>query len=305
MLGGGETLGSDSRPAGVLDQAAGGEAAVADRGEHVDSHIDTSGSTGGFEGLGGHVVAGEHEHPFAALSSHPDRLERALHGPVRGHFYITDTLEVHPARLGFPPAAVAVFGPLHTVEAASGLEAGIAGLGAAAHPREERPERLVQSAQGGLLGRERPPGHFRSGCPDVAQLGGLGAVTNRCLGPGRAEEPIRAADHPFVGFAAFLEGGVVDLPVVVEACLEAQVLSFGRAQPELIGPSHAGVPHWCSMYCPTVRSDTYPALVAKYDLDHRTFLRPSQANPVVSARDVHSARTGELAAPPANRSGAT
>src|SRR5690606_7783922 len=128
--------------------------------------------------------------------------------------------------LGVPPAAVAVFGPLHRVEPAASLEPGEPGGAPGLDTLEERAERLVQTPQGGLLGRKRPPAlPVRVVGADVLQLPRLVAVPD---------------GHPgfAVGDAAVFEGGVVGLPVVLQARGERGGLLGGRAQQELERPTH-------------------------------------------------------------------
>jgi len=167
-----------------------------------------------------------------------------------------------------------------------GRDAGGAGRLARGEPAEERPERRVEATEGGLLGGERPPGRLPIGCPDLFQLGGLGGVANRHLRPVSRKVAWSASHHPLVGIPTLLEGCVVQLPVVVQARLQPQVLAGSGAKAELLRPSHAAASHWCSMYRRTVASQTYPTEAATYDFDHRTRHRPSHANSARSTRDV-------------------
>jgi hypothetical protein len=95
-------------------------------------------------------------------------------------------------------------------------------LGAA----EERGERLVQAAQGGLLGAERPPALTVGVIPaDVLQVSGLLPVLDR--------DPCA-----LVSSAAVFQRGVVKLPVIFQARRQSGCLLRGGSQQKLVGSSH-------------------------------------------------------------------
>jgi hypothetical protein len=83
---------------------------------------------------------------------------------------LPDALQVHPVGVGVPAGAVAVFGPLHTVEPSPALISWIPWCRNGFHTSEEAVERTIQPAQRGLLARKRPCGHIRTVSPNVLEL---------------------------------------------------------------------------------------------------------------------------------------
>src|SRR5690606_13308687 len=162
-------------------------------------------------------------------------LHLATHGPVLVDADVSDALEPDESSLrvlglGVPPAAVAILRPFHGVEPAAPFEARVAGGASGLDSVEERGERLVQAAQGGLLGGKRPAAlPCEVLAPDVFQVGGLVAVPDAYARSG-------------VGGAAVLQSGVVELPVVFQARRQRHRLLDGGAQQELERPAHTPPP---------------------------------------------------------------
>ena len=128
---------------------------------------------GGLQGPGRHLVTGQDQHPAAPFAADLDGLDPALDLAVDGDLHVSDPLQVDPAGVGLPAAAVAVLGPFHAVEAVRRLEPRIAGRLAGLDPPEEPGEGPVQTAQRRLLGRERPRRHIRPDLPDLLELSRL------------------------------------------------------------------------------------------------------------------------------------
>src|ERR1035437_6162220 len=263
-LGVGELVRGPTSVAGVVD-------VLSRRGgsEAGDAHVDAYHFSGRLQQPGRNIITRQHQHPLAALPANLDRLHPTLHDPMRGDLDVADALEVHTAGLGLPPAPVAFRWPFHAVEAMRGPETGVTGSLAYLDSAEERPERRVETIQLGLLGRARPPGHLRAHRTDLFQLCRLGAIADRHLRPAIPEKPRGAAHRSLVCIPALLERPVVQLAVVVQTCLQPQMLALGGPQTELVRPSHASWSHWWSMYRRTLLSETYPTEAAKYDFDHR------------------------------------
>src|SRR5262249_37248643 len=155
-------------------------------------------------------------------------------------------------------AAVAVLREGDGVEVTDALEPGVArglpGFDAA----EERLERLVEAAQGGLLGGERPPAlAVRVEGPGGLELGGLVPVAGA-----------RFRRVP-VGVAAFLKGAVVQGAVVAQYPAHCCRLTGCGTQEERVRADHEPSPffhgrsHWGLMYFSTVAADTAPTEAAK------------------------------------------
>ncbi len=268
-LGGGKSVGRSSCPSGVVDVLSIGSGEKAH-----DSQINAHCLVSRCQGLDRDLVSGEHHIPPATFSLDRDRLDPPGNTAVGCYLYMSNSLEVDTGNLRLPLGAVAVFGPLNTVETVGGFESRVAGDLAIPHPAEEGVKSLVEAAQGGLLGGERPLGDVGPECSDLGELRRLSVVGNADL-----------TEFPRV--SAFLEGRIVELAVGIEILLKCDMLSGRRAQRELVGTSHAASSQWCSMYLRTVDSDTYPTDAAKYDFDHNTGLRPSQGN---SARNACEGR---------------
>src|SRR5215469_2958540 len=180
--------------------------------------------------LSRHAVARQHHIPAAALTRHRNCLDRASHQAVLAHLDLPDALQPDPglpaAGSGIPAAAIAVPGPFHRVEPAAPLEPRVTRLLPGLDAAEERGERLVQPAQGGLLGAERPAAlPARVSAADVLQVRGLLTVPDR---------------HPraLVGGLAVLQRGVVKLPVILHHPRQRRLLFGGWAEQELIRPPH-------------------------------------------------------------------
>ncbi|SDJ90927.1 hypothetical protein SAMN05421874_10433 [Nonomuraea maritima] len=205
------------------------------RDKRGHTHIQADHSARGGKRLGGHAVTGEDHIPAGAFPPHADRLDGARHAAVLVHADMPDALQPHERRggvlgLGVPSAAVTVLRPLDRVEPAPALETGEAGPTTLADPLEEPGERLVQAAQGGLSGGERPTRlPVRVISTDVLRLARLIAVPDRhaCLA---------------VGGAAVLRSGVVELTVVFQARGECSGLLGGGSQEELERPNARSPP---------------------------------------------------------------
>jgi hypothetical protein len=94
------------------------------------------------------------------------------------HLDVPHTLQTNAGdgavRGGIPPAAVPVLGEVDRVEPVDTPETRIPGCPAGLDPTEERRERFVQPAQGGLLRGERPVAlTLRIERPDLLELGRL------------------------------------------------------------------------------------------------------------------------------------
>jgi hypothetical protein len=257
--------------------------AVGGRQERRDTYVDTDHAAGVRQVQRGHLVAGQQHEPAPALTLDADRLDDTFDLAVGVDPHVPDALQVDadlPAiRSRIPTTAVAVLRPVDRVEPASTFEPRKAGRLTGFHPPEERLHGIVETAQRGLLGRERPaalPVGVRPA--DLLELHGLIAVPDR---------------HPAFAprLAPLLEGGVVQLPMVVERGGERVRLLAGGAQQELERAPHRvrslrhGLSFWVSMYCCTVTTDTAPT---KYKRDHRVGSRErSDANSARTARDVN------------------
>jgi hypothetical protein len=176
-------------------------------------------------------------------------------------FDVPDALEPDPhlaaARLGVPPAAVPVLGPLDRVEPAASPKPRVAGLLPTFHAAEEGGVWLVEPAQRGLLGAERPPAlPVRVGSADVLQVAGLLAVPD-----------CRA--RPLVSGPAVLQRPVVQLPVVFQHRHQGRLLPRRRPDQELIRPPHRFfVRHFRSyleQMSRALAADTAPTVAATYD----------------------------------------
>jgi hypothetical protein len=218
LLGGGQLGGGDP-----LKVRVGHMLAVGGGGEAGDPDIDTDRGPGGFQEPGGNLVTGKDQHPAAALAANLDGLNSALDPAMHRDPHVTDPLQVHPAGVGLPSAAITILGPFDAFESVRRLEPRVAGRLADVHPPEEPGEGPVQSAQGCLLGRERPHRHIR---PDLLELG-------RLIPIGDTDSP----QPPCV--ASFLEGGIVQFVVRRQALPQGDVLAGGGSQPEPIRPPHS------------------------------------------------------------------
>ncbi len=213
---------------GLVEEAGTCDVCAVGGGQKVrDTHVDPDDRTRGGQGFGWYVVAGEDGVPAVPLPLHRDRLDPAAYGPVLVDADVTDALEAYAGLWvvggGVPAAPVAVLGEGHRVEVADALEPGVSrrltGLDAA----EERLECLVQAAQGGLLGGERPAAlTLRVERPDLLELGRLVAILDA-----------RPGDVP-VGVAAFLQGSVVQRAVIPQHLAQRDRLTDRRAQQKLI-----------------------------------------------------------------------
>jgi hypothetical protein len=86
--------------------------AIGGGGEAGDPQVDTDRGSGRFEGPGGHLVAGQDQHPAAPLMANLDGLDPAFHSAVDADLYLSDSLQVHPAGVRLPTAAITVLGPV-------------------------------------------------------------------------------------------------------------------------------------------------------------------------------------------------
>jgi hypothetical protein len=148
------------------------------------------------------------------LAANLDGLDPTLDLAVDGDLHLSDPLQVDPAGVGPPTAAVAVLGPFDTVEPMRWLEPRVAGRLASLHPTEEPGERPVQTAQRRLLGRERPRRHIGPDFPDLLELSRL-----ILIGDAGLPQP------PCV--PSFLQGGVVQLTVRRQALAQGEMLASG------------------------------------------------------------------------------
>jgi hypothetical protein len=162
------------------------------------------------------------------LAANLDGLDPALDLAMEGSLDVPNTLQVDPAAVGLPTAAVTVGGPLNAIEAVCSLEPRVAGRLAGLHPSVEPGERPVQTAKRRLLGRERPHRHVRPDLPDLFELGRLVPI-----GDTGSPQPPR--------IPSFLQGGVVQLAVRRQALPQGDVLASRGTQPELVGPSHPSI----------------------------------------------------------------
>ena len=221
--------------------------------ETGDSHIDTDLPTGGWQRIDRDIVARQDQHPAPTLAADLDRLDPAENLPVRADLHLPDPPQVHPVCVGMPASAVAVFGPLHTVEPSAALKSRIPWCRTGFHTSEEPVERAIQSAQRGLLARKRPYGHIRTVSPNVLELIGLGAV-----GDGSAAMP--------PGISAFLQCRVVQLPMRFQTRRQCDMLTCRRPHPKLVGSPHADTASHRARR--TVGSDAYHIRPSKYECDH-------------------------------------
>jgi hypothetical protein len=164
----GQPAGGGAAPARIVDVLT-----VAGGGETDNPDVDTGLAAGHGQRIRRDVVTGEHQHPAASRTLDLDRLHPTLNLAVQVDLDLADALQIHPVLLCQPTGAIPIFGPLHTVESARTLKPRIpcldAGLGRL-DPPEEPGERLIESAQRGLLTRKRPHRHIRARRPDLAQL---------------------------------------------------------------------------------------------------------------------------------------
>jgi hypothetical protein len=214
--------------------------AIGGGGEAGDPQVDTDRGSGRFEGPGGHLVAGQDQHPAAPLMANLDGLDPAFHSAVDADLYLSDSLQVHPAGVRLPTAAITVLGPFDTVEPVRWLEPGVARRLASVDPPEEAGERPAQPAQRRLLGRERPHRHIRPDRPDLLELRRLLRVGDA----GPSQPP---------GVSSFLEGGVVQLAVRCQALPQGDMLASGGSKPEFVGPPQTDSPWYPSPNSPSLR----------------------------------------------------
>ena len=168
LLGGAQPGGGDPPPARI-----GKVFAIGSGGEAGDPDVDADRGPGGLQGPRRHLVTGQDQHPPAPFAADLDGLDPAVDLAVDGDLSLPDPLQIDPADLGLPAAAVAVLGPFDTVEAVRRLEPRIAGRLPGSDSPVEAGEGPVQTAQGRLLGRERPRRDIRSDRADVFELGRL------------------------------------------------------------------------------------------------------------------------------------
>jgi hypothetical protein len=188
------------------------------------------------------------------------------------HLHLTDTLQIHPSLIGQPPGAVTVLGPRHAVEACLTFEAGIPRCPPSLDATEETVERLVESAQRGLLTGKRPHRLIRAYRPDLGQLRRLVAVADAGLA---VRPPI----------PALLQRGVVQLTMRIHARRQRDMLPRGRTQPKHIRPPHeATASHSPSEHTPpgvrrNRRSDMLRTLQNRTDRTHDHTLVTSPDSP--------------------------
>lgn len=166
-----QAFGSLGCPAGVVEVDSLG-------GDHKrsDADVDAGYATGLWKGLHRHFVAGQDEVPLPPASLHGDRFHGSLNGSVDGGSHVTDPLEIDPRYLGLPLAPVPIGRPLHRVEAVGSLETGISGSLSDLDSSEEGGKGLVETAESGLLGGERPLSDVGADTPYLFQLGGLSVI---------------------------------------------------------------------------------------------------------------------------------
>ncbi len=208
---------------------------VAGGDQRRHAHVQAHGRARRRQGLGGNRVTGQDHIPVGSFPLDTDRLHPPLDWAVLMHPHVADALQPDERRgqvfrLGVPPAAVAVLGPLDCVEPAAPLEPGEPGRASGLDAEEERGERLVQPPQRGLLRGERPPA-LTPGVigADVLEIGRLVAVPN-------------AHARLAVGGAPVLQSGVVEDPVILKASGERGSLLAGGAQQEFERPAHTPTP---------------------------------------------------------------
>jgi hypothetical protein len=225
-LGLSELGGHGRHVAGVVDVLA-----VGGRQEAGHAHVDPDRLAGRRQRVAGHPITGQDQIPAVPRPLDGERLDPPGDCPVLVDPHMPDPLQVHP-RLrtlgrGIPATAVTIGRPGHRVEPPAALEPRVAGCLSSFDAAEERPHRLVQAAQGGLLGGERPATLATRVVPaDVLELGRLVAVADaHCT-------------HP-VGGPAMLQRAVVELPVVLQTRRQAHGLLGGWPQQVLERPIHS------------------------------------------------------------------
>ena len=220
-----------TRVSGVLTITGGGET--------VNAQVHTNGKSGPLHRFGWHIVAAQDQVPATSLALYLDRFHAPFLLAVDGRLHIPHPLQIHTVRVGFPPTPVPILWPLHAFEPMLGLKPGVARVLARPEPTKETFKSFVKSPQRCLLRRKRPNCHVRTQRTYFGQLAGLRAITHWHLRPNRAEVAGRAFNRPFVGAAALLECGVVQLPVRVKTFSKLEVLTSGRAQSKLVRAPHA------------------------------------------------------------------
>ncbi len=209
-----QPLFSRSIPAWIVHRSSVTKGRVAD-----DADIDTGVLSGRGQGIRWYIVTRENHYPAVACPLYLNRLDTASNFAVEMNSHVPNALQIYPLCVGQPSCAVAVLWPLHAGEPGIALEPWISRFPPGLDSAEETVERLVESAQGGLLTRERPDGHIGTYRPDVLQLRRLVAVLDRGL-------------TLFPCVPTLLQCRVVKLAVRLHAGLKRDVLTRGRAQAE-------------------------------------------------------------------------
>ena len=112
---------------------------VAGGGETRDTDIDPGLTAGGRQRIGRHVITRQHQHPPGARALDLNRLHPPLDLAMHVNLDLADALQIHPLLPGQPAGAIAVFGPLHTVEPSLALESRIPRLDAGLLTRWKNP----------------------------------------------------------------------------------------------------------------------------------------------------------------------
>ncbi|RUP66142.1 hypothetical protein SSPNP10_19130 [Streptomyces sp. NP10] len=209
----------------------GNELAVGISEEGGYAHVDAGHAPRLGQGFGLCLLGSEHDVPALALALDGHGLDPADHRPVLVDLDVPDTLEPYAGhgvvRGGVPAAAVAVPGEIHRVEPVHAPKARVARRVAGLDPAEERGERLVETAQGGLLAGEGPPAlTLRVERPDLFELRRLLPVLDT-----------RLRRVP-VGVTALLQRPVVEGAVIGQHLAERDRLAHGGPHEELVRPDH-------------------------------------------------------------------
>ena len=215
-----QTRGRSALPAGVTDVYSVGGGC-----ETSDSQIDSDLPPSAWQRINWDVVARQDQRPPPTLAADLNCLDQADDLSVRSDLHLPNPAQIHPVGVGMPTGAVAVFGPLHTVEPSAALKSRIPWCRTVFHTSKESVEGAIQSAQRGLLARKRPYRHVGTISPNVLELTGLGAVAD-----GRAAMPPR--------ILAFLQCRVVQLPMRFQTRRQCEMLAYRRSHPELVGSPH-------------------------------------------------------------------
>jgi hypothetical protein len=189
------------------------ELTVTGRDEVRDPEVESYLAAGRLEEFGGHVDAAHAHPPLGPFTLHGNGLGNPAQGTVIVHLDLTDAEQVE-ATVGLFDLPAAPVLPLQRVEPLGGLEPREAWCVAVLFPPVKGGEGPVEALQ-----RSSTEGHARrenlgAQIAEPGQRSALADVTDRAM-------------VPLPGTHALLQGGIVELALVVELCAERQRLANG------------------------------------------------------------------------------